>query len=330
MSPSGCLSAFSHSGFSAGFCPSSCAPQVRKGHLIMSQIIHITLDLQPLIRAGFSSQVAHEYIPHSLNLWLLSLWWPGTIIPWTSIIASLWVSCLQTHSKMPSSKSAIWLLPNMESLTASTFCLQVSEEEPSSSGSNNIPIISYDTYSISTEPHPRRLSLLPGALSVLLLPYRVPFPFFSQRRLSVGSGRPSWRSTAPRVLGIHPMLVQARLTLNNSDFNGLCINCLVLKKYLLWAHFIAIFLSSSEADHVFGPVSVGEQSVNLMTMMLLGHHLCEKQTNKKNVCLDLHRRQGLMIKVSLPSPILHICQFILSPRKPSEVRLLLPSLKRGC
>lgn len=240
MSPSGCLSGFSHSGFSAGFCPSSCAPQVRKGHLIVNQIIRITLDLQPLIRAGFSSQVAHEYIPHSLNLWLLSLWWPGTIIPWTSIIASLWVSCLQTHSKMPSSESAIWLFPNMQSLTASTFCLQVSEEEPSSSGSNNIPIISHYTHSISTEPHPRRLSLLPGALSVLLFPHRVPFLFFSQRRLAIGSGRPSWRSTAPRVLGIHPTLAQVRLTLNNSDFNGLFASTLLFWKNIFYGPILLL------------------------------------------------------------------------------------------
>lgn len=232
MSLSGCLSGFSHSGFSAGFCPSSCAPQVRKGHLIMSQITHITLDLQPLIRAGFSSHIAHEYIPCSLNLWLLSLWWLETIIPWTSTIASLWVSCLQTHSKMPSSESAIWLFPNIQSLTASTFCLQVREEEPSSSVSSSIPIISHDAHSIFTEPHSWILLLLPSAFSVLLLPHRVPSPFFSQGRLAIGSGRASWRSTAPRVLDMHPMLAQARLTLNNSDFNGLFASTV-----LFWKNF---------------------------------------------------------------------------------------------
>lgn len=41
------------------------APPGQKGYLIMSQITHITLYLKPLIRAGFSPIVAHEYIPCS-------------------------------------------------------------------------------------------------------------------------------------------------------------------------------------------------------------------------------------------------------------------------
>lgn len=221
---------------------------------------------------------------------------------------------------MPSSESAIRLFPNIQSLTASTFAFSVPERSHHppcpASPSFHMMHIPYSQNRIHRYCCPQ--CFLCCSSHIECLPHS-----FSQRRLAIGSGRASWRSTAPRVLDIHP--TQACLdspwttVISTDSLHQLSCSEKIsfmgpfychVSKFLTgtpcFRHFI--FLLSIPAPHfIHGnwpiiaqrcngqhllqeysetcPFTCALRAVNLMTMMLLDIIFVENRQKPKKVCV---------------------------------------------
>ena len=118
--------------------------------------------------------------------------------------------------------------------------------------SSNIPIIShehipYSQHRICGDTHALQFSVCAAPPASRAFPILFPEETGNRARgsfLKEHCTRSPGHSSHVGTSETHPEKHWFQLTL--------CINCLVPKKCLLWAHFIAMFLSSSEADHLFG------------------------------------------------------------------------------